>query len=80
MGFVKYKKGVITRPPTFYETITSSPQWKAWEIEQARRLHKVVIKRPKIAKGVYDMPEVMECGWLGAEHFQDFIKFCVGMK
>ena len=60
---------------TFYKTITESPQWKAWQEEQHRRFlgqqEEVLPKRVK----VYDMSEVMECGWISPEHFQEFIKF-----
>ena len=61
---------------TFYYTITHSPQWKLWEKEQNRRM----IKRRKTYKGCYDIPEVLGCGRISQEHFQDFIKFCKGMR
>lgn len=65
---------------TFYKTITSSPQWKAWEEEQKQRLHNHVVNNSKKYTGCYDMPEVMECGIISQEHFQDFLKFVKGAK
>jgi len=58
---------------TFYYTVITSPQWKAWQKEQNRRMQ----TRRKNFKGVYDMPEVMECGLISQEHFQEFLKFVV---
>jgi len=68
--------------PTFYDTVTSSPQWKAWEAEQTRR-QEWWSKNPE-TRGVgpllYDMAEVMECGWISAEHFQAFLDFTIYNK
>lgn len=64
--------------PTFFDTVTQSQQWEAWQVEQARRLHDFNKKYPKMglkAKGIYDMSEVMECGWISQSHFQDFLEF-----
>jgi len=72
----------VGKPPTFYRTVIESPQWKAWEIEQAKRLHSILINADEGGpiKGIYDMPEVVECGWISQEHFQDFLKFCKGWE
>lgn len=64
----------------FYKTVTQSPQWKAWQEEQNERLRRVVRTGAKVATGCYDMSEVMECGWISQEHFQEFLKFCKGIK
>ena len=64
----------LTDPPNFYQTVTESRQWKAWEEEQRIRLHGLC-KKNKLDNGVYDMSEVMECGWISQKHFQDFLKF-----
>ena len=61
--------------PTFYRTVIESPQWKLWEGEQAGRLHLLTMEHKNPDGGIYDMPEVMECGWISKQHFQDFLKF-----
>lgn len=65
--------------PTFYDTVTSSPQWKAWESEQMRRsfIRSNAGGTPHIIPRVYDMAEVMECGWISQEHFQAFLEFTI---
>lgn len=66
--------------PTFYDTVTSSPQWKAWEVEQTKRIsefNKAKIARTCLLEGTYDMAEVMECGWISQEHFQAFLEFTI---
>ena len=60
--------------PSFRETVTQSSQWKLWEKEQERRM-KILASRGSLKSGVYDMPEVIECGWISQKHFQDFLKF-----
>lgn len=65
--------------PTFYDTVTTSPEWKAWQDEQARRAF-VLSNRggtPHHVPPVYDMAEVMECGWISKEHFQAFMDFTI---
>lgn len=47
---------------TFWSTVITSPQWKAWK-EYAK---------PKM---LYDFDENEELGIISNEHFQDFIKF-----
>ena len=64
--------------PTFYRTVIESPQWKLWEQEQAKRLRFINAGGP--IRGIYDMPEVVECGWISQEHFQEFLKFCGKQK
>ena len=60
---------------SFYWTITHSPQWKAWQQEQVKRLKNHIRNNSRKFTGCYDMPEVMECGLISQEHFQDFLKF-----
>lgn len=62
--------------PSFWKTIIESPQWKKWEKEQSRRWD-LLAGNKKVRKGVYDMPEVEECGWLGEKHWQDFVRFII---
>lgn len=64
--------------PSFYETVTRSRQWKAWKFEQSKRYSKA--QKTKNWVGIYDMPEVEECGWISQDHFQDFLSFSKGIK
>jgi len=57
--------------PTFWKTVIESLWWDEWEKEQARRF------RADTKKGVYDMPEVMECGWISPGHFKEFMEFFI---
>lgn len=76
------RKGSLTSkktPDSFFRTITNSSQWKDWEDHQALlRINLKSIDRRliKVAAGaVYDMAEVLECGWISQAHFQDFMRF-----
>jgi hypothetical protein len=60
--------------PSFWKTVTSSPQWQAWYKEQSRRLSELR-RNPKAKVAVFDIDESQECGWLGELHFQEFLKF-----
>lgn len=70
--------------PTFHETVTRSPQWTAWREEQAKRLSRFNNRKNRThyaaLKGIYDMAEVEECGWISQGHLQDFLKFCKSYK
>lgn len=55
--------------PSFWATVTTSPQWSAWEKEQRRRFSSEKLD------GCYDYDECRECGVISAGHFQEFIKF-----
>ena len=48
--------------PSFWKTVTESPQWKLWQKEQ--------MKNPS-----RDMAEVEGLGCISPEHFQEFLKF-----
>lgn len=48
--------------PSFWKTVTESPQWKLWQKEQRREMTR-------------DMSEVEECGRISPEHFQEFLNF-----
>jgi hypothetical protein len=62
--------------PTFYDTMVSSPQWKLW-YEEIMRRHLINEKGGEWKDNkTFDIDESQECGWLGDEHFQEFIKFC----
>ncbi len=52
--------------PSFWKTVTESPQWKLWQKEQMN---------PKSKYETRDMPEVEELGIISPEHFQDFLTF-----
>ena len=58
---------------SFWKSIVTSPQWKEWEKEVGIRFHKG--KDNKVIKGVFDVDECRECGWMSQEHFQEFIGF-----
>ena len=58
---------------SFWATVVQSPQWQAWAKEVSRRLHKQIGKTAK--KGVWDVDECQECGWISHDHFQDFLSF-----
>lgn len=78
-GPLRSEKPSKPRNPTFYDTVTHSPQWKAWEAEQERRAawwNKAGETRG-IGPLLYDMAEVMECGWISQEHFQAFLAFTI---
>jgi hypothetical protein len=47
---------------TFWQSVVSSPQWKAWETT---------------ARG-WDVYECAECGHISQAHFQAFLTFCHG--
>ena len=49
------------KPPTFYRTVVTSPQWIAWR-DHAHEYN-------------FDWAESTECAWLSPEHFQAFISF-----
>ena len=59
---------------SFWKSTVTSPQWAAWQKEQSRRFH-LLNKHQSCNVGVYDMPEVEECGWISPEHFQEFLSF-----
>lgn len=59
---------------SFWKIVLESPQWELWEKEQMKRF-KLFVKEKKVKDSIYDMPEVMDCGWISQKHFQDFIKF-----
>jgi len=66
----------MSKNPTFYDTVVSSPQWKLW-YEEIMRRHLINEKGGKWEDNkTFDIDESQECGWLGDEHFQEFIKFC----
>jgi len=66
----------MSKNPTFYDTMVSSPQWKAWYKEIMRR-HLINEKDGEWKDNkTFDIDESQECGWLGDEHFQEFLKFC----
>lgn len=66
----------MSKNPTFYDTMVSSPQWKAW-YEEIMRRHLINEKGGEWKDNkTFDIDESQECGWLGDEHFQEFIKFC----
>jgi hypothetical protein len=54
--------------PTFFRTITSSPQWQMLEIYQGRIAHQ------------YDMSETLELGYISPEQWQDFLEYCYQMR
>jgi len=58
---------------TFYNTITNSPEWKAWKKEQQKRLK--LISKYKEAGKIYDMTETEENGWISPEHWESFLDF-----
>lgn len=62
-------------PETFYMTVITSPQWRAWEKEVARRMKEHAEKGSKLFTGVWDVDESRELDLLSQGHFQDFIKF-----
>lgn len=61
---------------SFWATVTSSPEWEAWEKEITRRSRNTG-KRGGI---VWDVDECREAGWISAEHFYDFVKFIRSAK
>ena len=62
--------------PSFWKTVILSPQWQLWQKEQKRRFINYANSNKKPENfGIYDMPEVEECGWISAGHFQEFLKF-----
>jgi len=64
----------MSKNPTFYDTMVSSPQWKLWYEEMMRRF----IENYKLNEQknrTFDIDESQECGWLGEDHFQEFLKF-----
>lgn len=60
---------------SFWKTVLESPQWEAWRAEQQRRFG--LLTHDKLAPnlGVYDMPEVEECGWISNKHYAEFMEF-----
>ena len=54
---------------SFWKTIVESKEWKSWEKEQRRRFS------TEILEGCFDVDECRECGYIGAEHWQEFVKF-----
>ena len=56
---------------SFWRTVTLSPQWARWQVEQTKRFH----NWKKIKKPCYDMDEVCELGVISQGHFQEFLKF-----
>jgi hypothetical protein len=66
----------MSKNHTFYDTVVKSPQWKAW-YEEIMRRHSINADGGKWEDNkTFDIDESQECGWLGDEHFQEFIKFC----
>lgn len=61
---------------SFWETVTKSPQWKAWELEVYRRFREFS-RDGEFLEQVYDVDECRECGWISDEHFQEFMKFTI---
>lgn len=61
---------------SFWKVVVTSPQWEAWEKEQARRFSKWDKTAP--VEGVFDVDESRECNWISANHFQAFLSFVVG--
>ena len=64
--------------PSFWKTVVESPQWKEWYKEQHKRFKIFTTTGKELP--VFDIDESQECGWLGALHFQEFIKFVIGKK
>jgi len=61
--------------PSFWKTVTESPQWMKWHKEQIRRCGIGKIVKGRFNQQVYDMPEVEELGTISPGHFQEFLKF-----
>ena len=60
---------------SFWKTVVTSPQWKAWCKEVSRRMHEHTVKGHEKYTGCWDVDECACCGWISQEHFQDFMKF-----
>jgi hypothetical protein len=67
---------------SFWHTVVTSPQWKAWEKEVSQRLHiqnKILDEeKPGVLPdycGIWDVAECTECGYISQRHFQDFIRW-----
>ena len=60
---------------SFWQTVTESEQWKLWEKEQSRRMGLLADKKLSRGLTLYDIPEVVECGHISPEHFQEFLEF-----
>lgn len=60
---------------SFWKTVVTSPQWRDWENEVARRSIEHSKNNDEVYTGCWDVDECRECGWISQEHFQDFMKF-----
>lgn len=66
--------------PTFYGTVTSSPQWKAWYDEQMRRFGESRLnEKTRMVEGepMFDIDETIGIGAISQEHFQEFLRFVI---
>lgn len=68
---------------TFYQTVTSSPQWRAWRNQvhnnmlDAMQAHADGDEKAYDKADIWDMDECEECGLISPAHFQSFLKFVI---
>lgn len=65
---------------SFWKVVVESKEWELWEKEVSRRMNRHNKNHSKIYKGVWDVDECRECGWISPEHFRDFLKFVKKIK
>lgn len=61
---------------SFWKSVVESPQWYAWEKENAKRMNHT----DGPTKDCYDVDECRECGWISPAHFRSFLDFCKTLK